>query len=74
VGERATYADLSFVPWIELVESVLFLEWDYKSEFPVFAAWYQRLMDRAAVKKVYSMGIFQEQEGRQEANEGRKWL
>jgi glutathione S-transferase len=58
-----TYADLSFVPWIELVERIFIPEWDYKKELPEFAAWYQRLMDRASVKKVYSLKIFQERVG-----------
>jgi glutathione S-transferase len=29
VGEKMTYVDLSFVPWIELVERIFMPEWDY---------------------------------------------
>lgn len=58
VGDRVTYADLALVPWYELVARIFLPEWDYKGEFPVFARWYGRMMERECVKRVFAMDEF----------------
>ena len=55
VGNKCTYADLSFVTWDGLVP--WFFAGDprldqMKKEYPNYTAWVQRLHDRPAVKKV----------------------
>ncbi|OJD30524.1 glutathione s-transferase [Diplodia corticola] len=52
VGDAApSYADLAFVPW-HMALGFLVPGWDYAKDFPVFAAWNARLMERPAVRKV----------------------
>lgn len=35
-------------------------DWDFKSEFPAFAAWYERLMNRPAVRAAFARKELQE--------------
>ncbi|KAF2101003.1 glutathione S-transferase [Rhizodiscina lignyota] len=58
VGGKVTYADLAFLPWFRLVP-FLMGDWDFKSECPNFAEWFQSLLDREAVKKTLAMDEFQ---------------
>ena len=55
VGDKCTYADLSFVPWNKLLFGAMFLDVDISAELakscPEFFAWNQNLLDRPAVKK-----------------------
>ena len=50
VGNKITFADLSFIPWNALIGR-LTPSLNLK-EFPAFEAWNQRLVERPAVKKV----------------------
>lgn len=51
VGEKATYADLSFVTWNWVVN--LFPDFaGWKTEFPSVAAWHERLEKRESVQKI----------------------
>jgi glutathione S-transferase len=50
VGNKVTFADLSFITWNSLL-GWLTPDFDTK-EFPAFHAWNQRLLERPAVKKV----------------------
>ena len=54
VGDKVTYADLSFLPWQMAVPFLLGEEEHNKlvKENPHYAAWDKRLMERDAVKKV----------------------
>ncbi|KAI9710324.1 MAG: glutathione S- transferase, nitrogen catabolite repression regulator [Bogoriella megaspora] len=54
VGDKVTYADLAFLPWQSAVQFLLgeggaSLEQDY----PKYAEWNKRLMERPAVKKAF---------------------
>ncbi|KAF2147122.1 uncharacterized protein K452DRAFT_314344 [Aplosporella prunicola CBS 121167] len=51
VGDKCTYADLSFIPWYSSMPQ-WFPEFDYKTEHPTFAKWLQAIMERPAAKKV----------------------
>ncbi|MCJ1249869.1 glutathione S- transferase, nitrogen catabolite repression regulator [Trapelia coarctata] len=51
VGDKCTYADLAWVTWNALL-GWLVPELDVQKEFPVFAKWNERLVNRPAVKKV----------------------
>lgn len=53
VGDKCTYADLSFVNWFTKLH--LIFEGDdswLEKDFPNWHAWFQRLLARPAVKKV----------------------
>ena len=54
VGDKCTYADLSFVPWYTMVgyldkEGTL----DLDKKYPHWSAWNKKLNERPAVKKVF---------------------
>jgi len=54
VGDKCTYADLSFVMW-DLIIPVILKEdkmEDLEKEYPHFFAWNKRLMERPSVKKI----------------------
>jgi glutathione S-transferase len=53
VGNKYSYADLSFVPWHNTINGYLKGVVDL-SEFTEVAAWFERLTNRAAIKKVVS--------------------
>lgn len=52
VGNKCTYADLSFVTWASMFPLFFGGQLDIKGEFPHYNAWMERLMARPAVKKV----------------------
>ena len=52
VGDKCTYADLSFVTWATIAPYVLGphkIDWE---KYPNYNAWLERLTSRPAVKKV----------------------
>lgn len=51
IGDKVSYADLAFVMW-NTAFGILIPEFDFKKEYPHFAAWNQRLLERPAVVKV----------------------
>jgi glutathione S-transferase len=53
VGDKVTYADLSFVPWFWLLPALLGegFEKEWESSYPEAWAWYQRLSERKAVSE-----------------------
>ncbi|KAI9790209.1 MAG: glutathione S- transferase, nitrogen catabolite repression regulator [Piccolia ochrophora] len=52
VGDKATIADLAFVPWDALILSgFLPLGVDVAKEYPTFLAWHERIVARPAVKR-----------------------
>jgi glutathione S-transferase len=59
LGDKVSYADLSFIPWQKSYSTYLIPEWDYAADAPNFAAWRERLMAREAVQKIYAMEGFQ---------------
>lgn len=53
VGDKCTYADLSFVTWAGMTPYLLGDEKvDLKNDYPNYDAWIERLNARPAVKKV----------------------
>jgi glutathione S-transferase len=58
LGDKATYADLAWVPWQKDYASLM-PDWDYEAEVPEFAAWNKRLLERPSVKKVLAHKDFQ---------------
>ena len=53
VGDKCTYADLSFLPWTWMQPFILQDDTiDAEKEYPNYHAWIERLMARPAVKKV----------------------
>lgn len=53
VGDKCSYADLSFIPWALLAPDLLGDEKiDFAAEYPNYHAWLERLLARPAVKKV----------------------
>lgn len=54
VGDKCTYADLSFVTWHALVPFITGEERkiDIEAKFPNYDAWMKKLEERPAVKKV----------------------
>jgi len=53
VGDKCTYADLSFITWAGIAPYVSGDEKiDFAEEYPNYNAWMERLMARPAVKKV----------------------
>lgn len=52
VGDKCTYADLSFVTWSLIGQSAMDIEgFEIKKELPNYTAWMERLLARPAVKK-----------------------
>ena len=52
VGDKCSYADLSFIPWAVVAPMILGEEFDFAAEYPNYHAWLERLLARPAVKKV----------------------
>ncbi|KAF6802829.1 glutathione s-transferase ii, partial [Colletotrichum musicola] len=59
VGDKFTYADLSFIPWNRVALGAPFFKdelwdkYDIGSRFPKFVAWHERLSSRPSVKVAY---------------------
>ncbi|KAI8716336.1 hypothetical protein NCS52_00926800 [Fusarium sp. LHS14.1] len=59
VGDKCTYADLSFVPWNRVAlyapffKEALWEQYKVEERFPNFLAWHRRLSSRPSVKKAY---------------------
>ncbi|CAM1511584.1 Fc.00g090970.m01.CDS01 [Cosmosporella sp. VM-42] len=54
VGEKCTYADISFIPWNSLVTDGfggIYEKFEVETKYPNFVAWHKRLNERPAVKK-----------------------
>lgn len=52
VGDKATYADLSFVTWYQLLPFIFKdVKVDWAGEYPHFHAWFERLQARPSVQK-----------------------
>lgn len=62
VGDKYTYADLSFLPWQSLT-GFLFPEGDLHAEYPRVKAWLERMQARPAVKKVQEEWRIKREEG-----------
>lgn len=52
VGNKLSYADLSFVPWFLLVPAYTLPDLDLSKEYPNLSAWLERMKARPAVQKV----------------------
>ncbi|KAI0090825.1 glutathione S-transferase [Irpex rosettiformis] len=53
VGNKASIADISFIPWNDLaINAVLGEGFDFIKEYPAVAAWHAKLGERASVKKI----------------------
>lgn len=53
VGDKCTYADLAFVTWNMLLPFAFPEGTDWvEKDFPLFAAWQARMMQRLAVQKI----------------------
>ncbi|KAF2083209.1 glutathione S-transferase [Saccharata proteae CBS 121410] len=52
VGSKCTYADLSFVPWHQMLGFLMGPDFDPSKEAPYFARWNKTLMERDSVKKI----------------------
>lgn len=52
VGNKISYADLSFVPWFLLVPAYTLPDLDLSKEYPNLSAWLERMKARPAVQKV----------------------
>ncbi|KAF2232578.1 glutathione S-transferase [Viridothelium virens] len=53
VGDKITYADLSFVPWQQAVPFLLGEEAEkLEKDYPHYVAWNKRLNERESVKKI----------------------
>ncbi len=55
VGNKLSYADLSFFPWQFVIGLAMSDVYDQK-EFPHVQEWYDRMLARPAVKKILEMG------------------
>lgn len=53
VGDKASYADLSFVAWNMLLDWFPDHFGTWKTDYPRVAAWEKRLEEREAVKRAY---------------------
>lgn len=55
VGEKASYADLAWVPWFWLLPWIMGEGWEkeWQSTYPLAWEWYQRLQARPAVKSAF---------------------
>lgn len=51
VGDKCTYADLSFVTWYSIVHGLTAGK-DVTSQFKAYTAWYEKISSRPSVKKV----------------------
>ena len=55
VGDKCTYADLSFIPWSAILARLPEeFKIDSKKEFPNYDAWLERITSRPAVKKIHA--------------------
>ncbi|KAI8632683.1 glutathione-s-transferase theta, gst [Xylariaceae sp. FL1651] len=54
VGDKCTYADLMFLPYIKTLGVLIVPDFD-TSVYTNYSAWVNRMMERAAVKKVMSV-------------------
>jgi glutathione S-transferase len=53
VGDKMTFADLSFATWNDRIGGIIFCAPDKKFEgFPNVQAWHERMTDRAAWKNI----------------------
>lgn len=53
VGDKCTYADLSFIPWFQLLPQLFSEEKvDWAEKYPNYHAWMERMLERPAVGKV----------------------
>lgn len=52
VGNRLSYADLSFITWQKAAERILGDDYN-ETDFPTVAAWLNKMVSRPAVVKVY---------------------
>lgn len=55
VGDKASYADLAWVPWFWLLPAIMGEGWEkeWQSTYPQAWDWYQRLQARPSVKSAY---------------------
>jgi glutathione S-transferase len=51
VGDRCTYADLSFIRWQRITQLVLSKETFYMDDNSHAKAWLEKMMERPALKK-----------------------
>ena len=51
VGSKCTYADVAWVPWDAFVEKLMGESFDMKKDYPLTAAWHERVTSRPAIKK-----------------------
>lgn len=51
VGDKCTYADLSFVPWNLLLGALFHEGFDLEKDFPLYAKWHGNMVERPAIKK-----------------------
>lgn len=52
VGSKFSYADLSFVPWAHIMETMLTKEEFSSDKYPHYQRWLRRMMARPIVKNV----------------------
>lgn len=52
VGNKLSYADLSFVPWFLLVPAYTKPDLDLSKEYPKLGAWLEKMKARPAVQKI----------------------
>ncbi|WYZ45379.1 hypothetical protein EsH8_VIII_000695 [Colletotrichum jinshuiense] len=74
VGDKATYADIAFMPWDYLGRRLLGDgwndKWDIDSKYPAYAQWAERIRARPVVNKVLtSMQQLQAAEAQAQAQE-----
>ena len=51
IGNKCTYADVAWVPWNSFVPKLMGDSFDMKKEFPLAAAWHDRVAARPAIAK-----------------------
>ena len=55
VGGRLTIADISFLPWIKVIDYAnIKLEETIKNDFPHVYKWFKNLIDRESVTTAYA--------------------
>ncbi|RAL14378.1 glutathione S-transferase family protein [Aspergillus homomorphus CBS 101889] len=54
VGDKCTYADLSFMPWQRRARTLATDPDTFDEDFPHAAAWFKRLSERESVKKAFA--------------------
>ena len=72
VGDKCTYADLSFVIWDHMTP-MLFTEEDgvdFTKDYPHYYAWHKRLMERPAVKVAVADMMAKQQQQQQQKSQG----